>query len=79
MHSDRTEWVHCGWDVLAIAKVHDGCGLLLIRPTTSPCRLVLNTICCNMLKSACQFCSHLFSLMKALDWVETSEKGPVSG
>ena len=28
---------------------------------------------CVYIKSACHFCRHLFSLIKALDWVETSE------
>ena len=55
MHSDRIECVYCGLEVLAVAKVHDECALLLIRPTTSPCRLVLISICCNMLKSYSTF------------------------
>ena len=33
-------------------NVHDECALLLIRLTTSPFRLVINTICSNMLKSS---------------------------
>ena len=28
MHSDRIEWVHCSWEVLAVAKVRDEYGLL---------------------------------------------------
>ena len=41
MHSDRIEGFHCGWEVLAIANVHDECALLLIRTSTRLYRLVL--------------------------------------
>ena len=52
--------VDCGWESVCIANVHDECALLLVRLTTSPFRLVIYTICCNMLKSVAVVSASLF-------------------
>ena len=58
LHKDSDECTVTELSGLVVAgkvfawNVHDECALLLIRLTTSPFRLVINTICCNMLKSS---------------------------
>ena len=57
LHKDSDEYIVTelsgfivdGKGLICIANVHDECALLLVRPTTSPFRLVINTICCNIL------------------------------